>query len=49
MAKRADSVGFQPRTTPSERRADLDNTRRLAELEAKVADLEARVSALEGP
>jgi uncharacterized protein YceH (UPF0502 family) len=43
------STGFQPRTTPAERRSDIDLMRRVAELERQVADLVARVTDLEGP
>lgn len=42
-------TGFQPRTTPAERRSDLDLLRRIAVLERQVADLIARVTALETP
>lgn len=43
------ATGFQPRTTPAERRSDIDLMRRVAELERQVADLIARVTDLEGP
>ena len=47
-------VGYQPRTTPAERRADIDNRRLVADLRQLIAqmqttlnDHEARIAALE--
>lgn len=37
MARTPNSVGFQPRTTPAERRADLDLRRLLGNLPSKVS------------
>jgi uncharacterized protein YceH (UPF0502 family) len=36
--------GFQPRTTPAERRSDIDLLRRVTELERQVAALQATVA-----
>lgn len=54
MAKTPNQTGYQPRTTPAERRADLDRLRvtsdlerRVAALEATIADHETRITALE--
>ena len=49
MARSTSATGYQPRTTPGERRSDLDLQRRIAALERAVADLTARVVALESP
>lgn len=44
----ANQVGFQPRTTPAERRADIDIRRQLAALGAvDLSAIEARLTALE--
>lgn len=47
MATTPSQTGYQARTTPAERRADIDNRRLSAGLEASVSELEDRVSAVE--
>lgn len=46
MARTPSSVGFQPRTTPAERRADLDLRRIVAEMQVLIDAQRAEIDQL---